>query len=108
MAEQEDKYSDNDRYELSSEIISISPRLDEIYDKIRVFENTGDLPAIIEVDVKQKVIKMMNRKGTLNSRISRINTMLKGQLEPKERMKLEKELTAKKIELNEIKEYLSI
>ena len=101
MAEQQEKYSDSDRYEIARELVEeIVPTLDELYDRIRTYENTGDLPALLERDIKKQIIELMNKRNSLKSRISRIKRMMKKDgLSNTEKGKLEKELLEKEVVL---------
>jgi hypothetical protein len=91
------RLSDNPkrRYACASEIMrDIRPELDRIYDQIRAFEATGDIPALPAVIADSDALRKLL---TLRSRASRIKATLdKGGLTEQRRKKLEFELHEKR------------
>ena len=97
--------NDSDRYNIADQIMQkIIPGLDRIYDQIRHWEKTGNLPALLEQHLIDNPRAIANRINTLASRISKLRRFLKGDLVDKKRAKYEKELLAKEIELAKLKE----
>ena len=92
---------DKDRYEYARGIMEeIIPSLDSIYDKIRKWEETKELPSVI-------VNKPDDRYKKINSiapRISKLKKILKDEtLTPQKRQKYEKELVDKELLLAKLK-----
>lgn len=104
--------TDGERYELALELMEdVVPALDALYDQIRAWKETGELPvsAKPDGDLVQATVKKMQRLGSLASRISRLKALLKGHtLQPIERQDYEKELLEKKVEEKELRKELGI
>jgi hypothetical protein len=99
------------RFKLAEEILeSIVPRLDEIYDAIRKYSETGDAPqpADRRAIVKETVEKM-KRLDSLEPRISRLKKMIEnGGLAPRDLKKYDAELAAKLAEAVVLREELGL
>lgn len=93
--------------EMMEEVI---PALDGIYDDIREWQSTGELPKAGErnADVVAETVQKMLRRDSLKSRISRLKSMLKKKLPDAERMNYEKELLEKEVEKKGIEEELGL
>lgn len=100
--------SDEKRYECAKEImLDIIPALDALYDRIRAWQETGELPAVAapSKDRDEYVITKMLRRNSLKSRLSRLGSLLKKTtLSDGERAKYQKELLEKEVELKGIEE----
>lgn len=109
MSIETDKYSDADRYEIAKEIMEeVLPKTDAIYDQIRSWEETGDLPPEQNDELVRQTVEKMQRIQSLRPRISRLNKMLAGKLSNTKRKQYEKELIDKEIELKELENELGL
>ena len=100
---------DQTRYAISYEIMEIIiPALDELYDKIRHFESTGETITQPVNSIKKNIIEMFKRRDTLKPRISKIKGILKKPLDDARRQELNKELLNKELELKQINEQLDV
>ena len=79
MCQQEDKFTDQDRYEICLEIMTeIIPELDRIYDDIRKYEQDNIIPPMKSFSVvAREVIEMMNKRKSIKERISKVRGILK-------------------------------
>ena len=102
--------TDKKRLELASDIMeNVIPELDGIYDRIRDWQNTGELPAELStVDTVQDTVKKMLHVASLKSRISRLTGFMKKQLSASDRQKYEEEKLEKEIELAELEALLGL
>ena len=103
--------TDGERYELAKEIMEeVIPNLDRIYDTIRAWEKTGDLPTAAKSDDGfRRGVELMKRLNSLKPRISRLKSLLKKTSpDPDERQKYEKELKEKELEVLEIEEQINL
>ena len=93
--------ADEDRYGYARKIMEeIIPSLDRIYDQIRQWESTGEIPAIIENKPDDRYKKI----NSVAPRISRLKKLLGDEkLTPAKRQKYEKELVDKQILLAKLK-----
>lgn len=99
------------RYGIAREIMEeVIPELDGIYDRIREWEETGELPSEAStLTVVQDTVRKMQRVNSINSRISRLNGFLKKQnLSAGDRKKYEKEKLEKDLELAELSRELGL
>lgn len=104
-----DAIADEDRFAFASQIMEdIVPSLDAIYDKIRAWQDTGELPPATIANRDRYIIEKMLRRNSLKSRISRLTAMLTKKMPDQEKMKLEKELLEKEVELKEIEVELEL
>jgi hypothetical protein len=100
-----DATKDEMRYGFAKQIMEeIIPSLDAIYDKIRGWQDTGELPPATTSNRDRYIIEKMLRRNSLKSRISRINSTMGKGMNEVEKMKLQKELLEKEVELKEIDE----
>lgn len=91
------------RAELVVEIMeTVIPRLDAIYDHIRGYEDTGELPTAAPNNRDGYIIERMLRRNSLKSRISKIKSLLKKAMEDVAKAKLKNELLEKQVELQGI------
>ena len=65
--------TDKQRHEIALLIMEQTERIDSIYERLRAWEEKGEIPLVIG-DNEQKVIKMMLRINSLKSRISRLKS----------------------------------
>ncbi|HQU52017.1 MAG TPA: hypothetical protein PK643_03345 [Saprospiraceae bacterium] len=100
----------DDRYEICRLIMeNVIPELDDIYDRIRIWEKTGDVPVVSDNEVIRQTVKKMERRLSLIPRISRLNKFIVDPaLDDKLKKKYEKELLEKQIELKNINNELGI
>lgn len=93
--------TDARRYEIAATIMEkIIPALDKIYDRIRAWKSTGELPAAIVNTSNEKHHKI----NSVAPRISKLKRLLADeQLDPTKRQKYEKELIDKQIILARLK-----
>lgn len=109
MAKDQDKYSNLDRYEVAHEIMSdINPKLDGIYDRIRAWSETGELPAATSSGVVEETVQKMLRRESLRSRISRLKSLIKKEGDDVAVQKYQKEKLDKEVELKGICEELGL
>ncbi len=102
--------TDEERYKLAQRIMEqIIPALDNIYDQIRHFEKTGEIPTPkLPKSEKQKLLEAFKRMRTLSPRISKLKSLLKRKdLDGVKRKKYEKELLDKELELAQINKLLN-
>jgi len=98
--------TDEDRYNAAHEIMDVViPALDKIYDQIRSWKETGDLPrSSSDYDRGfQEGVEALNRINSLGSRISKLKGLLKKNITDKEKLRYEKELLDKQLELINLK-----
>jgi len=91
-------------FNIAKEIMKeVIPKLDSIYDDIRDWESTGEIPDMPKSEAEEKVIAQMKRMRSLRSRISQLKKKLKGELDEINRMNYEQELTEKELEMELLK-----
>lgn len=110
LTAQPDLYSNADRYAIAREIMEdVLPATDDIYEKIRAYENTGALPTSGSNALKKEVVAQYQQLLSLRPRISLIRKWLDEGKRPRkvgrttsvqpitadEREELEKELAEK-------------
>lgn len=104
--------TDKERYALAFQIMEeVIPQLDNIYDTIREWESTGELPAPVHTnDVIKDTVEKMKKVYSLSPRISRLKKWLNGgkKLTNKERQDYEKELLEKELELKDLRAELGL
>lgn len=72
MAEDPDKYTDSDRYEVAEYLMEeLQPEIDHIYGIIRAYEGKGEVPAMPADDVVAETVKKMKRVLALRPHLSR-------------------------------------
>lgn len=100
--------SDEERHGLAKETMElIRPELDRIYAGIKEWETTGVLPVIsAEKQLKQTIIELMNKRGSIKSRISVLKGKLKKNPGVYERGRIEQKLREKEALLLEIQKDL--
>lgn len=96
-------------YQAREMMEEIHPRLDDIYDTIREYEQDGVLPP----DEKQKVIsdavEKMNKRTNMRTRIYRLGKKLKNKNLPSEdRQRYEEEIKEKEASIVEIEQFLGL
>jgi len=109
MVDHADQYGDQDRYLQADAIMEIQEEIDELYQRIEAYQETGTIP---EQDIRQQVVRdtvdKMNRINSLRSAISRLQKRVAKLPEGHERTQLETELLAKQVERKELEEELGI
>lgn len=109
MSVETNKYSDPDRYEIAREIMEgVLPKTDAIYDQIRAWEETGELPPERNDELVRQTVEKMQRIQSLRPRISRLKKLLAGKLSVEKRRRYEVELLAKEVEVRYLEEELKI
>lgn len=106
-----DEPEEEKRYELAEEIMeTLIPGLDSIYDSIRNWQATGELPleAKPDGDVVQDTVRKMQRIQSLASRISRLKGALKKKLPDSEAQAYQKELAEKQVEKKRLETELGL
>jgi len=98
------------RLEQAREIMKdIIPKLDSIYDRIRSFQETGELPKSSAPDLVQEVLQKHKKYLSQKSRISRLKGYLKKKdLTPSDRQTYQKELIEKEASSLAIAEELGL
>lgn len=100
---------DISRHEVATLLMEeVIPQIDEVYDTIRTWEKDGVLPASDRQEIVKDTIEKMRRIETLRTRISKLNTLLKGKISASDRLRYEKELVMKEIEQQELRSELGI
>jgi hypothetical protein len=88
-----------------SEVI---PEIDKLYEKIRDWKETGDVPVVVTADV-QRAIQMMKKRESLKPRISRLRKWVDSNSVAESKKKAYRvELLEKEGELREIEETLGL
>jgi hypothetical protein len=119
LTAQPDLYTNADRYAIAREIMEdVLPATDDIYEKIRAYENTGALPASGSNALKREVVAQYEQLLSLRPRISRVRKWLADgawprksgvqQLTETDRAELEKELAEKLALVQELEIELGI
>lgn len=102
MCANKEDYSDEERYEVSERIMQhIVPQLDDIYDQIREWQDTGKLPEQTTTGIQQETIKQMQRVYSLRPRISKLPKLIE-KASGERKKQLEKELLEKQEELSDL------
>lgn len=106
--------TDARRYELADRIMrKIEPELDRIYDTIRDWKRTGELPRtatqISEADrARREAVELMQERAAIRTRISRVKRAITKATNKAERLKHEKTANECTARLNEIEEILGL
>lgn len=102
--------TDADRYVVARHIMEvIIPAADAIYDRIRAYEQRGEVPTIADSELVQQTVEKMQRIQSLRPRISRLKKFLeKDDLDELQRRKYELELLEKEQELDTIESELRL
>lgn len=97
-------------YELSREIMAETiPHLDSIYDQIREFQRTGEVPHMPRPALVQQTVKKMKSIASLRSRISNIRRKMKREkLSARELQQYETEIAEKEASIAELSAELGI
>ena len=102
--------SPQERYEIAQSIMEVTiPALDKTYHQLRVYEQTGALPSMnADPDLVATIVKKMQHRETLKSRLSRLKGLLKKTTDGETRGKYRKEQIAKALELAELEQELGL
>jgi hypothetical protein len=84
------------------------PKLDDIYDQIRDFQESGIVPAVPLGNIVKETVEKMQRLQSIRSRISRLKKFLEGKMEAKKRQEYEVELLEKESEAIGIEKELGL
>ena len=88
---------------ISREIMNETlPVLDGIYDQIREWQLTGEVPDMPRPVIVEETVQKMLQVNSLRSRISHLRRRLKGKLEDMDRMQYENEIKEKEAALAEL------
>ena len=93
---------------LAETILEIELELDEVYGDIRAYENKGIIPITDKQKIIDETVLKMKKRNSLKSRISKIKTLLKGQLEESEKLALTLESEQKQKQLTALEEELRL
>lgn len=94
---------DQERYEIAKTIMEeVIPLEDDLFDKIRQWKETGEIPTIDEFDIVRDTVQKMQKRSSLQSRISRVKSLIKKTKDLAEVQQYKKELTEKTEELETI------
>jgi hypothetical protein len=96
-------------YEYAREIMEdVIPTLDEIYDNIRKFQETGELPSLAATnDIVAQTVQKMERLYSFRSRVSRLKGKIKkGGEDDNTIQKWKKELLEKELEIKRLENEL--
>ena len=95
--------SEAKRYEYAGQIIGIGVKLDDIYDQIRNYNTSGNLPVSLKkIENLEDINTLHNQKNSIASRLSRIKQKLANCKDLNVISKLENERTVKLKYLEEI------
>lgn len=109
MVEEAAKFSDQQRYHIAHKLLGeVTPQLDSIYDRIREWEKTGEVPAVAKNDIVRDTVKKMQTIKYRNERISKIKRLLKQKPSQERKAELEKELLEKQVEVKKLKDELGL
>lgn len=102
--------TDESRYELALQIQKeILPALDKIYNQIRAYEKKGIIPTSFpNQNIIRDTVKKMQKLNTLNSRISKLKRLLKGDLNDPKKQSYEKELLEKELLITKLRAELPL
>lgn len=78
------------------------PKLDAIYDQIREWQRTGEVPDMPRPIIVEETVQKMLQVNSLRSRISHLRRRLKGQMEAMGRLQYENEIKEKEAALAEL------
>jgi hypothetical protein len=109
MVDHQEKYTDGERYELANLIMAIQAEIDETYQRIEQYEQTGELPDQgTTYNIQQETIAKMNRMASLRSAISRLHSKLKNPNDIAHKQEMESDLLAKQVELQNLAQELNM
>lgn len=101
--------TDEERYDIAHQMMSeVRPALDAIYNKIRHWEQTKEVPFVLSLEA-EKAVEMMKRRESLKPRISRLKGWIKSEkVAESDKAKHRIELEEKEAELAQIKKELNL
>ena len=109
MVEEATKFSEQERYDIANELLAeVTPQLDSIYDRIREWQKTGEVPAVAKNDIVRDTVEKMQTIKYREQRISKIKSLLKKTPSQERKADLEKELLEKQVEVKKLKEELGL
>ena len=109
MVAHQEKYTDEERYQLANLIMTVQSEVDEVYQRIEQYEATGELPDQgTAYAIQQETISKMNRMASLRSAISRLHSKLKNPTDIAHKQEMESDLLAKQVELQDLAQELNI
>ena len=111
MAQEEEKFTDAERFNLAQQIMDfLQPQIDDVYTKIRIWEENGELPVKGSVSsIVQETVEKFKRVMSLRPAISRLKKRFADEkLEAKERKAIEQEIREKGLELHELEDALGL
>lgn len=111
MAQEEEKFTDAERFDLAQQIMDfLQPQIDDVYTKIRIWEENGELPVKGSVSsIVQETVEKFKRVMSLRPAISRLKKrFIDGTLNDEERITIEKEIREKGLELHELEDALGL
>jgi len=94
---------------LAREIMrDVLPLLDGIYDQIREWQRTGEIPDMPRPLIVEETVKKMKQVNSLATRLSQVRRKLKGELDEITRAQYEKEVVEKGTTLAELRAELGL
>jgi len=103
--------SDDDRYRLAEQLMSqVVPQVDQVYNTIRLYENTGEDPGLVDRQaIMQETIEKMKKRDSLKTLIRRARRRLeKEKLTPHQRKQIELEKAHRELELEALERELGL
>lgn len=103
--------NDDDRYRIADELMgSLVPRIDEVYNTIRRYEETGEDPGQVDRQaIVQETIEKMKKRDSLKTLIRRARRRLeKEKLTPLQRKQIEQEKALRELELEALERELGL
>lgn len=99
-----------ERYEHAHALMTeIIPTIDSLYERIRHYEDTGEIPPKDQTDdIVQATVKKMLKVQHTQQRISKVKRLLKGKLSPEKRQRYEQELLEKEVLYAELRQELNL
>lgn len=94
--------SDEERYDVAYEMcVKVQPDIDQVYQAVRAWEESGDIPSAIEQDdIVEATVKKMLRRDSIKVRLSQLRSKLKKPgLSPDLQQQYEQEMSDKINEL---------
>ena len=109
MVDEEEKYTDQDRYLTATAIMEIQADIDDVYQNIELYQVDGTLPTVdSKRDIVKETVNKMNRLGSVRSAVSRLKKRIDKMGESPEKTTLETEMMAKQVEIDNLKDELGL
>jgi hypothetical protein len=106
---QQDLPSEARLYEIARQIMAETiPALDAIYDQIRTWQQTGEVPPMPRHTIVEQTVEKFNLMHSKRTRISHLKTKLKKTTDPMERAAIEAEIAEKAAIIAELRAELGL